>query len=346
MKIGIITFHSGFNYGAFFQVYALQKAIAALGHNCHIINYKNFKHTYKEYKAAAYSLNPLVLPTRLSRIINFRSAQRRLRMTKRTFSASEDAFDCFDAILYGADEIWNLNNCLFGVDDVYFGDKANGVKRISYAASFGNYALGENGLPEKYINLLKKYKYISVRDTNSLDIIKSNIDSEAVIVPDPTFLYDFFAEKKSSKLANEKYIAVYATAISKGLQREILAFAKKRNLKIFAFGYRKKWADRNIITLDPFQLIDAIQMAKIVFTNMFHGTIFSFLSGRQFCLELSKYRLNKFSPMLSMVGVEDRVYNENFGEIIEKNIDYAKVGRKIKNYSNIGFSYLKKALAG
>ena len=40
MKIGILTFHRAYNYGAVLQAYALKKVIESFGAEVEIINYK------------------------------------------------------------------------------------------------------------------------------------------------------------------------------------------------------------------------------------------------------------------------------------------------------------------
>ena len=40
MKVGIITFHRAWNYGAVLQCYALQQAIKNLGHDVKVIDYR------------------------------------------------------------------------------------------------------------------------------------------------------------------------------------------------------------------------------------------------------------------------------------------------------------------
>lgn len=51
MKIGIITFHWATNYGAVIQAYALQEAVASLGHDVKIINYKPSQYDDSELAA-------------------------------------------------------------------------------------------------------------------------------------------------------------------------------------------------------------------------------------------------------------------------------------------------------
>lgn len=39
MKVGLITYHSAYNFGSVLQAYATQEIITKLGHRVEIINY-------------------------------------------------------------------------------------------------------------------------------------------------------------------------------------------------------------------------------------------------------------------------------------------------------------------
>ena len=347
MRIGILTFHSGFNYGAFFQAYSLQKAISDLGHDCYIIDYKNFRHTYLEYRAALVSKDILTFPDRLLRVFKFITAQKNLRRTKRYFTIEGTALNQFDVIVFGSDEIWNLDNCLMGVDDVYFGKGVELPKRVSYAASFGSFSNGSDTLPREYVNYLGAFSFLSVRDNNSLHILNTSITGNSELVPDPTFLYDVLEKRQfPQRLQGVRYLALYATEISDHLKEDIIAFSREKKIKIVAIGYGKEWADMNLVNLGPFEFLGAISNATFIFTNMFHGTIFSILSEKQFCIELSGYRQNKFFPMLTRLQVYDRIYGEHLSVMLEKPVDYTKVGPCVKTYAKTGIDFLSEALGG
>ena len=57
MRIGILTYFDGINYGAFSQVYALQSRLVELGFNVKVIAYKNNKHMLYEYKSLFLTKN-------------------------------------------------------------------------------------------------------------------------------------------------------------------------------------------------------------------------------------------------------------------------------------------------
>ena len=56
MKIGIITFHSALNYGAFLQALALQEYLRDLGTNVQIIDY----HLYEDFIGLKWKRIPVV----------------------------------------------------------------------------------------------------------------------------------------------------------------------------------------------------------------------------------------------------------------------------------------------
>ena len=41
MKVGILTFHNAYNYGAVLQTYATQEIVKSYGHEVEIIDYHN-----------------------------------------------------------------------------------------------------------------------------------------------------------------------------------------------------------------------------------------------------------------------------------------------------------------
>ena len=40
MKIGILTFHRAYNYGAVLQCYALKSVLSNMGHDVYVIDYR------------------------------------------------------------------------------------------------------------------------------------------------------------------------------------------------------------------------------------------------------------------------------------------------------------------
>lgn len=338
MRIGILTFHSGFNHGAFLQAYALQNALFQLNIDNLIIDYVNWNQFLNEYKYALLNKNLYLLKEKIERVLKFKKVTRRLFLTKRIFKIFQKDFVQFDFILFGSDEIWNLNNCVFGFDSTYFGANLN-IRKVSYAPSFGS-CQPDVMLPKDIKRMLESFDSISVRDENSNAILKANISNNTQIVPDPTFIYNIFND---AEICYEKnYFLIYAINLTDTFVKKIKSYSKKCGKKIVSVGYWNDWADKNFINISPFQLLGYYMNADAVFTNLFHGTIFSILANKNFILELSDYRKNKFYPMINRLSVENRLFNNNFEELLFSGINYAEVSSRVKDFRNIGISFLQE----
>lgn len=341
MKTGILTFHAGFNHGAFLQAYALQNTLFDLHVDNEIIHYQDTRQFLNEYKCALITRDLPTFPQRIGRLIKFLQSQNKCKLTQRMFRIDKDTINkTFETIVFGSDEIWNLSNCVFGHDPVFFGQDLH-LKKISYAPSFGS-APPNTRLPDHVIDNLNSFASISVRDLNSQKIIKRHLGIVPPIVPDPTFLHDIFAKAVPTKHTN--FILIYALHLSHEMRQGIEALSQKEGKPIISVGYKTDWAHTNIINLSPFQLLGFYKAADMVFTDLFHGTIFSILANKNFILELSSYRQNKFFPMLHMLGLTHRILDHNVFEILDDEIDYTDVNFKIAQFKAAGLDYLNQSL--
>jgi len=343
MKIGILTFHDGINHGAYLQCYGLYKTIENMGHDVKIINYKNFKHWWKEYKCFLWTKNPRILYANVRKIFKFKVEQRKLAKTSFTFSHEKVNKEEFDIIVVGSDIIWNYKNPLFGFDPIYFGNFLNAKKIISYAGSFGNIDM-DDSLPKETINGLKKFSNISVRDDNSLKILSKIINKPIKLVIDPTFLYDYTKEEK--KCIYKNFILIYAFQINLGQIKQVKEFAKKKNLNTIAIAYNQPWCDKNIISLSPFEWLDYFRQAEYIVTSTFHGTIFSIKYNKKFVTIPNIKIDNKTKSILYSLGLENRIWQKNkkLKDIISKKIEYIEINNKLNIYIRNSLDFLYKGL--
>lgn len=336
MKIGILTFHDGINFGAFLQAYSTKRRLELLGHNVEIINYKDPWFAFKEL-AYALRINGKIT-SNAKKIWKFRNAQKLLDMTKPISDLSKIENE-YDKVFFGSDEIWNINNPGFGYDLGYFGKGLAHTSKVSYAPSFGS-----TKIDDKKLNLVKDYlmdfEAISVRDINSQNIIYKLTGSKPTIVPDPTFLVDQFQWAKEPKI-QEDYILVYAYVLKPEHINIMKQYAKEKSIKLVSVGFYYDWCDENYLGIDPFEWIGYFKNAKYVFTSMFHGTIFAILMRRNFTVFMDPYRLQKFSYLLDVLDIHNRIYDgtSNF-----EPIDYSKMESKILNYSSIGNDFIESSL--
>ncbi|MEP3372654.1 polysaccharide pyruvyl transferase family protein [Maribacter dokdonensis] len=336
MKIGILTFHDGINFGAFLQAYSTQEKLKSLGHDVEIINYKDRVFAFKE-RAYALRMNGKFF-SNAKKVWKFHKAHKLLNNTNFTSNLST-LKSKYDFVFFGSDEIWNINNPGFGYDLSYFGKGLSNTKKVSYAPSFGSTKIDDTKLAliEEY---LAKFYAISVRDVNSHDIINKLTGEKPVIVPDPTFLVDQAKWAIEPKIQGN-YILVYAYVLKPEHIEVMKQYAKEKNMKLVSVGFYYDWCHENYLGIDPFEWIGFFKNAKYVFTSMFHGTIFAILMRRNFTTFMDPYRLQKFSYLLDTLNIHDRIYGgyENFN-----GINYENLEKKIVDYSNIGHQFIESAL--
>jgi polysaccharide pyruvyl transferase WcaK-like protein len=330
MRIGILTLHDGINYGSFFQVYALQNFLLGHGFECQVINYKSLGFTWREYKVF---LDPRRVPIRriarnTVKIAKFRIAQRRLHLTRRIFRADAIAKLHFDRLVIGSDEVWNFGTRLIGYDPVYFSQGLNADRIISYAASFGS-TRADEPFPEQLRDLLGRVDCISVRDENSASIIRAIGRKPVHVVLDPCFLVDLRPEAIAP--TEREFILVYGH-FSKTMADQIVKYARLMGRKTVSVGYRYPWCDVNLDTLSPFAWLGYFLACDCVITTMFHGTVFSLLSQKDFCVFSTPYRTNKIGNLLSEVGLPNRFVGEDafIKDTFAEKIDYPAVNARIE----------------
>jgi hypothetical protein len=189
----ILTYHDGYNFGTFLQAYALQKKLASMGIANEIINYKNLRHIFNEYKCLIYTKNPKLLAANIQKAIAFKKTHKQFKMTRFITNINYVPQKQYQNIIFGSDEIWNYKNPVVGLDLSYFGHGLTADKFIAYAISLGS--IDKNVLiPSTIVESLQKFDTISVRDENSYHILHRYYSKPIEIVLDPTLIYDFDSE--------------------------------------------------------------------------------------------------------------------------------------------------------
>ena len=104
-----------------------------------------------------------------------------------------------------------------------------------------------------------------------------------------------------------------------------------------SIGYYNDWTENNI-RLDPFDFLDEIKKAKIIFTSMFHGIQFAVKYKKNFWYSRDPYRANKLEYFLSKLNLKKRIINEN--QDFNKEIDYIGFEDKLQNWKRFSKEFL------
>ena len=122
MKIGIFTLTDALNYGAFYQMFALQAYIKENYRNVDVVIYKPKDTIIKKIKRNV-SINPKRLFRKQILYKRFRSCQ--IDINIKTYKN-----DILDIAFIGSDEIWNVENRSFDNNPNFFGLKIQAVKKL------------------------------------------------------------------------------------------------------------------------------------------------------------------------------------------------------------------------
>lgn len=369
-KVGILSMQRIKNYGSFLQSYGLKMMLEKIGHEVEFVDYhveapiikEDDEIVLKKYDRLQKTLKVLrgeePFIQKIQYIIhkkNFGKKYYKLLNLTEEYNYTPE----LDTLVIGSDEVFNCiqSNKNVGYSMELFGKNNNADKLITYAASFGNTTLNkiEKFSKEKELGgLLSRFDSISVRDSNSGEVVEKISDKKVEYHLDPVLAYDYMNEcKLIPKIkTNEKYILVYAYSgrISREESKVIKNYAKKRKLKVYSIGGAQKCADR-FIDCSPFEVLSYFENAELIITDTFHGSIFSVITHNNFVTLIRKSVGNaygneeKLTDLLKRLNLESRmIYNINeLSNKLEQRIDYKKTDEILSQERIKTYEYLKNA---
>ena len=308
MKIGILTYFSAHNYGAFLQAFALQKTLASLS-NCEVelINYRSpkeiefYSHVGILPPKSVYNFFPLFI-SRLKekkyykeRFHCFEKAIREYQVTseKSLITASIEEFNTtfesdYDLIVVGSDEIWKLDS-FRGFPNAYWLPETK-CQKVSYAASSRTHRSKLDSETAVAIDTyLSSYAYIGVRDSLTKTFIESfeHGKGKCHINCDPTFLYDFHTNPERGTQILLKKFRVRRGKKVIGLMLGEVALANDivstyGDMFEFVSLYHYCPNAKNCADINPFEWLDVISALDGVITTFFHACVFSMKSNIPF----------------------------------------------------------------
>lgn len=317
-RICIITWYKVPNYGAYLQAYAMKRVLEEKGCDVFFYDYDRKLLPYNKYNLVKHPLQTIcrkLLKKQIENNADFYSEKDKIFKTiiSKTFEVAQLNNEYLLCII-GSDEIFNIES---GYNSFQFSSPVKAIKTISYAASFGETSIEmidfykvRNVLQTNISNLAG----ISVRDENSMKLIKNLTDKDAVVHIDPVLLYGF--KKECGLMKNPKkdpYIVFYSYGshlLKKEYINEIIKFAKENGLTIISCGYYHSWCDENI-NCSPFDFISYVKHASYVITSTFHGAVFSILLNKQFCV-FPQNNSNKLCYLLKQFNLEKQIVKKTY----------------------------------
>ena len=363
LKVGIITLNGYFNYGNRLQNYALQKFLKNINANIYpetvlyekfnlkleekltrYVNIRNYilnKNGFREFiNSGKYKLD-------IIREYNFKRFNDKYINSCFDYKIKDDLNDRYDYFIAGSDQIWNPYYVNLKNEFLQFADRN---KRIAYAASFGVSQIK----PDK-INEVKKglegIDFISVREQAGAKIVKELTGKEVPVFVDPTLLLT--AEEWENVMErptwhrDKKYILTYFLSdIPVKVQNDIIKLSDLYKLKVIDLANNE---NIDYFCSPPSEFLYLIKKCSLMYTDSFHGTVFSIINKRPFVISSRQSRVNmdsRIDTLLSMFHLENRkVSEENNYEIANPmEIEYPDVEAILNRERQRSKEFLCKAL--
>jgi hypothetical protein len=367
MKIAILTRPCGKNYGGIFQCLALQNILAGYDHDVKVIKFEskikngilrkiliffsvcsNAKDLYNFFhdtiRAFFYHrTKPLSLEMMRKRL-DFVNSHINFTEKVDEFSIGKLAQE-FDAIIVGSDIVWTglgrrFLSYLFDWNPEFEG------MRISYAACSPT-----NSVPffnrKKIKKLFSQFNALSVRDTTTYELVYNISGLKPSIVVDPTFLYNYECFIGPA-IHLEPYIFAYVLGDrikGKGGQQTVISQIKKKygDMKIIAVVIAdvsldaENFADEVVYNASPEEWLNLLYHAAFVYTDSFHGCIFSLKYQKPFLgyyssarrssrlkdmakrYHIDKYIVSSIRDMETKKSLEDKIDFDSINPIINNN---------------------------
>lgn len=381
-KLGICACYQHKNYGSQLQSYATTVELARRNIDFEVIRYKKKITPLLLVKSLPRLLNPVFINDRI-----IETSQKKMMLKLHPQLAQDNAvrnaaFDKFSqsrfkklspvyygyeqlkeqskkytAVMVGSDQLWSPSGITSNFYNLMFAD--NNTVKISYATSFGVSQINPR-YHKIYNTFLNRLNFISVRENSGKKIVEELSSNKAEVVCDPVILLDaeqWLKEIPNKRLYDEPYIFAYFLGKSAEYRDAVTKFAKQKGLKIVTEPHMDSYnkADENFGDYTPFDIgpaefVNLIRNAEYVFTDSFHGSVFSMLYQKHF-LVFNRYSDNSSSSKNSRIdsfcknyGLSDRRYNGNIADV-ENKINYEDVLGKVDEHRQKSKAFLDRALA-
>lgn len=364
--VGILTYHTGYNYGASLQAFALSSIIKKMGIECEIINFETKRFVASREMFSRRPVRPKELIKTITRLPYFRVLRERERLfdtftntylpISPLYRTEEDVIshsEDYECIVCGSDQIWNLSQKdAPAANLLFYLNFPKRQRRVSYAASFGKWVHEASSMADTLIPLLNQFDYISVREKSGVELLRSfGISSHLSL--DPTLLldkedYDGICRER---LIEGPYILLFSWSCGNDVVRAARKIQKEIGLELVSItppprtmftGIKRK------LDIGPREFLSMIKYADFVVTDSFHGTAFSTIYEKSFVSVVSNKEADpRMKSLLDQLGLEDHFVDpDNISIKRFRETDYNSVKMRKKSIICDSLDYLKNSLMG
>ena len=369
-KIAILTWYRDINYGTALQACALFRVVKELGCDPAVIQYRPRRgFTERPENELVYWFRKAV-----RKIPEYWNKPRISEETQELFQAFlrekvketapansgpelKDLNGQFDGFVCGSDQIWSLN----GFDENYFLPFVEDFrKKIAYAPSLGRETFLSREQEENVAHLINSFRHLSVRETQSAELIQKVTGQAAKVVLDPTLLldsrqWDQYIGKTSPDLPEKQYILCHFYGNSRrymGYVRKLAAHLKLPYYCVSATAGKGERGHAVPFAVGPREYVSLIRNAAFVCTDSFHGMVFAANYNVPFCVferfqKGEPYNQNmRITSFLRQLRLEERLVDPTKSTGFERIAccEYRAVNETLRTLREDSLRYLAEAL--
>ena len=372
-KIGLITYHSAYNFGSVLQAMATQMTIQKLGYPVEIVDYRPtegdyfYKHLFFRHQPFKFFITDLLsvftIPQRKLRQRRFEEfISRHLKLSIKEYKEPQDLNalqKAYSLAISGSDQIINKHsNELITVDWEYMSPYLltwfDGPK-ISYASSPASMT---NDELERIAPELKKFEALSAREADAAEKLSKLTGKPVATVCDPTLLMNQTQWEQAVNIPPNRidgdYILYYSLKRPRVMYKEIVPQLKRlrdrTGCKIVMVtplsGTLPLMKDFiNCLDAAPAQFLSLIKNARAIVTDSYHGTLFSINFHRPFWTIEPKADDSRKIQILTRTHLQDRVVPsiDSIPDAFDQ-IDFADAHHIIAEYREHSVTYLRNAI--
>ncbi|WP_338667628.1 polysaccharide pyruvyl transferase family protein [Pseudodesulfovibrio methanolicus] len=364
MRIALLTYNIGQNYGGILQAYALMTTLSDLGHSPELLyiktgSVKGWKRLIKKYILSKFMGKFAKRESEYKKLHEF--VEEKINPKTKPLSTKKDFLrvtkNNYDAYVVGSDQVWRARLFRY-IDYAFFGFVETGDPIFfSYAPSFGvetwDYTEAET---LKFREQLAKFRAVSVREDSGVELCRKYLNRDATHVLDPTALLDktrYLSLLDNSNAADYSgELLTYILDESDEKNKLVDIVSKDLSYDVFKVGSINTDSERieDMVYPSVQSWIEGFNHAKFVITDSFHGCIFSILFHKPFIVYGNRMRgLARFNSVLKMVGLENRMIaslDDVDPNLWLEEVDWESVDNKLNVKRNISFNFLRDALSG
>ncbi len=332
-KIGILTLPFEPNYGWIMQLWALYNILRQQGYDVTVLDRRwndKWPSFLKDFQRWIYYN---IFCRQFTRFFN---SQFQKSLPLRSSEELCRAALNLDTIIVGSDQVWRIENTR-GVDLNYFLDFLDenfNIKRISYAASFGNETWGgTNDETDRISHLLKEFTLVSVRESSGIKICAEKFNIPAVETLDPTLLLtkQDYINLLNLRISAQRTLATYILDSNIHKKDIIRLVATRRSLSVIGLYPQNKNRCSRYKSIRLW--LESFLNAESIIVDSFHGMVFAILFNKNFVvLGNEKRGMARFTSLLNVLGLESRLVVDDFESIprlLETSIPYNDVNARL-----------------